>query len=86
MRSSCMIKRANNFDQYQEALMSTSPVYDSTRQALQQALPAIRSTQLDTLALIVASATQTHSTDGAVPASASRSFDQKSESGNSASV
>ena len=61
MRSSCMIKRANNFDQYQEALMSTSPVYDSTRQALQQALPAIRSTQLDTLALIVASATQTQS-------------------------
>ena len=60
MRSSCMIKRANNFD-HKEGRMSTSPLYHSTRQALQQALPAIRSTQLDTLALIVASATQTQS-------------------------
>ena len=61
MRSSGMIKRANNFDQDQEVRMSTSTLYDSTRQALHQALPAIRSTQLDTLALIVASATQTQS-------------------------
>ena len=60
MRSSCMIKRANNFD-HKEDRMSTSPLYHSTRQALQQALPAIRSTQLDTLALIVASATPTQS-------------------------
>src|ERR687886_1685567 len=41
--------------------MSTSPFYDSTRAALQQALPAVRSSQLDTLALVVASATQTQS-------------------------
>ena len=41
--------------------MSTSTVYDSTRHALQQALPAIRTTQLETLALVVASATQTQS-------------------------
>src|SRR5918911_1914133 len=41
--------------------MSTSPFYDSTRAALQQALPAVRSSQLDTLALVVASATQTRS-------------------------
>ena len=61
MRSSGMIKRANNFDQYQEVRMSTSTRYDSTRQALQQALPAIRISQLETLALVVASATQTQS-------------------------
>ena len=61
MRSSGMIKRANNFDQYQEVRMSTSPLYDSTRQALHQALPAIRTSHLDTLALVVASATQTQS-------------------------
>src|SRR5919199_6893459 len=42
--------------------MSTSPFYDSTRAALQQALPAVRSSQLETLALVVASATQTQST------------------------
>jgi hypothetical protein len=41
--------------------MSTSSLYHSTHQALRQALPAIRSSQLDTLALIVASATQTRS-------------------------
>jgi hypothetical protein len=61
MRSSGMIKRANNFDRYQEVRMSTSTLYDSTRQALHQALPAIRTTQLDTFALVVASATQTQS-------------------------
>ncbi len=61
MRSSGMIKRANNFDQYQEVRVSTSTLYDSTRQALHQALPAIRATQLESLALVVASATQTHS-------------------------
>ncbi len=61
MRSSGMIKRANNFDRYQEVRVSTSTLYDSTRQALQQALPAIRATQLESLALVVASATQTHS-------------------------
>ena len=41
--------------------MSTSPFYDSTRQALQQALPTVRDSQLETLALVVASATQTQS-------------------------
>src|SRR5918911_4230887 len=41
--------------------MSTSPLYDSTRAALQQALPAVRSSQLDSLALVVASATQPQS-------------------------
>ncbi len=41
--------------------MSTSPVYDSTRCALRQALPTVRDSQVDTLALIVASATQTQS-------------------------
>src|SRR5919199_1680958 len=46
---------------YQEISMSTSPVYDSTRQALQQALPTIRDSQLEILALVVASATQTRS-------------------------
>jgi hypothetical protein len=56
-----MIKRANNLDPYQEGCMSTSTLYESTRQALQQALPAVRSSQLDTLALVVASATQTQS-------------------------
>ncbi len=61
MRSSGMIKRANNFDHYQEVRMSTSTLYDSTRQALHQALPAIRSSQLESLALVVASATQTQS-------------------------
>jgi hypothetical protein len=61
MRSSGMIKRANNFDRYQEVRRSTSTLYDSTRQALQQALPAIRTSQLETLALVVASATQTQS-------------------------
>ncbi len=50
MRSSGMIKRANNFDRYQEVRVSTSTLYDSTRQALQQALPAIRATQLESLA------------------------------------
>ena len=61
MQSSGMIKRANNCDRYQEVRVSTSTLYDSTRQALQQALPAIRATQLESLALVVASATQTHS-------------------------
>jgi hypothetical protein len=56
-----MIKRANNLEPYQEVRMSTSPFYDSTRQALQQALPTIRDSQLETLALVVASATQTQS-------------------------
>jgi hypothetical protein len=46
---------------YQEVRMSTSTLYDSTRQALCQALPTIRATQLETLALIVASAAQTQS-------------------------
>jgi hypothetical protein len=41
--------------------MSTSPFYDSTRQALQQALPTVRDSQLETLALVLASATQTRS-------------------------
>ncbi len=41
--------------------MSTSPCYDSTRQALQPLLPTIRNSQLEILALIVASATQTQS-------------------------
>ena len=41
--------------------MSTSPLYDSTRQALQQVLPTIRDSQMETLALIIASATQTQS-------------------------
>ena len=41
--------------------MSTSPVYDSTRQALQPLLPTIRDSQMETLALLVASATQTQS-------------------------
>ncbi len=41
--------------------MSTSPLYDSTRQALQQVLPTIRDSQMETLALLVASATQTQS-------------------------
>jgi hypothetical protein len=41
--------------------MSTSTMYDSTRHALHQALPTIRVSQLETLALVVASATQTQS-------------------------
>ncbi len=41
--------------------MSTLPLYDSTRQALQQALPTVRESQVETLALVVASATQTQS-------------------------
>src|ERR687893_235621 len=41
--------------------MSTSPLYDSTRHALQQVLPTVRASQLETLALIVASAAQTQS-------------------------
>jgi hypothetical protein len=41
--------------------MSTSTLYDSTRLALQQALPSVRDSQLETLALITASATQTQS-------------------------
>ena len=61
MRSSGMIRRANNLAPYVEVRMSTSPSYDSTRQALQQALPTVRASQLDTLALVVASATQTQS-------------------------
>src|SRR3712207_2048956 len=61
MRSSGMIRRANNLAPYLEVRMSTSPSYDSTRQALQQALPTVRASQLDTLALVVASATQTQS-------------------------
>src|SRR3712207_4731385 len=61
MRSIGMIRRANNTDTYWESHMSTSTLYDSTRAALQQALPAIRPSQLDTLALVVASATQTQS-------------------------
>jgi DDE family transposase len=61
MRSFGMIKRANNLHRYLEDRMSTSTLYDSTRQTLRQALPAIRESQLDTLALVVASATQTQS-------------------------
>jgi hypothetical protein len=61
MRSSSMIRRANNLRQYSEVVMSTSTLYDSTHAALQQALPWVRSSQLETLALIVASATQTQS-------------------------
>src|SRR3712207_5365931 len=61
MRSIGMIRRANNTDTYWESHMSTSTLYDSTRAALQQALPAIRPSQLDTLALVVASATQRQS-------------------------
>ena len=61
MRSSGMIRRANTLESYLEVRMSTSPIYDSTRLALQQALPDIRASQLDTLALVVASATQTQS-------------------------
>ncbi len=56
-----MIKRANNFEPYQEASLSPSPFYDSTRQVLQQALPTARASQVETLALVVASATQTQS-------------------------
>ena len=41
--------------------MSTPTLYDNTRLALQQALPDVRASQLDTLALVVASATQTQS-------------------------
>ncbi|MDQ5851033.1 MAG: hypothetical protein M3380_02965 [Chloroflexota bacterium] len=41
--------------------MSTSTLYASTHQALAQALPTIRTSQLATLALVVASATQTQS-------------------------
>ncbi len=61
MRSFGMMKRANNLHHYLEDRMSTSTLYDSTRQTLRQALPAIRESQLDTLALVVASATQTQS-------------------------
>ena len=61
MRSSSMIRRANNLHQSWEVVMSTSPLYDSTHAALQQALPWVRASQLDTLALLVASATQTQS-------------------------
>jgi Transposase DDE domain len=61
MRSSSMIRRANNLRQSWEVVMSTSPLYDSTHAALQQALPWVRASQLDTLALLVASATQTQS-------------------------
>ncbi len=61
MRSFGMIRRANNSDASWENFMSTSTLYDSTRAALQQALPTIRSSQLETLALVVASATQTQS-------------------------
>ena len=32
--------------------MSTSPLYDSTRQALQQVLPTIRDSQMETLGFI----------------------------------
>jgi hypothetical protein len=55
-----MIKRANN-SLMQETAMSTSSLYDSTRQTLRQMLPGVRNSQLDTLALITASATQTQS-------------------------
>jgi hypothetical protein len=41
--------------------MSTSTLYDSTRLALQQAVPDARASHLETLALVVASATQTQS-------------------------
>src|SRR3712207_3965081 len=61
MRSFGMLKRANNLHRYLEDRMSTSTLYDSTRQTLRQALPAIRESQRDTLALVVASATQTQS-------------------------
>jgi hypothetical protein len=41
--------------------MSTSTLYDITRHALRQALPTVRDSQLEILALITASATQTQS-------------------------
>jgi hypothetical protein len=47
-----------SLDQPKEEAMPTSPLYDSTRATLATRLPAVRDSQLDTLALILVGITQ----------------------------
>ncbi len=61
MRSSGMIKRANNLEPYQEGRMSTSPCMKARTRLWPRRSPRSCDSQLASLALVVASATQTQS-------------------------